>query len=176
MAWAGAPFIVALIPDTQNYRDYWMYRAGSDSYQHFFNLTAWLADHAADQNIRFVSPVGDGVQIQGVEAMVATDAVLSAVKPLTNWEGAYWAHADVTAAVQAWLAGEANYGWLLLGGEGVSTWEFSSSEGPLPPELVVCWHHVPEPGTAVLAGAASLASPGVLEGATIRDRLLDQGG
>lgn len=97
---------------------------------------------------------GDGVQADGEQAMALPDAALSASRPFADWQGAFWAYVDVTAAVQDWLSGEANYGWLLKGSPGASAWEFSSSEGAMPPELVVYWHHSPEPATALLMAAA----------------------
>lgn len=73
-----------------------------------------------------------------------------------------WSSGQMTSDVQAWLDGAAtNAGWVLIGGEGVSSSarRFTSREGPIVenrPTLVVDYT-VPAPGTLALA-AVGLAS------------------
>jgi hypothetical protein len=57
---------------------------------------------------------------------------------------------DVTADVQAWSSGQANYGWALLT-EQDNGWDFASSEaGVFPPELTINLAAIPEPSTMAL--------------------------
>jgi len=94
----------------------------------------------------------DGVQADGVEARVACDIQVGANNYYSNIPTG-WLQLDVTEALRAWQAGEANYGWVLLpyirGGNGL---DFSSSKYQyvsLRPMLVVDYA-VPEPLTVML--------------------------
>jgi len=74
----------------------------------------------------------DGIQVNGVDAMVTPDAVTGTV-------GTGLLTIDVTASLKAWQANPAtNYGWAIVptGGNGV---DFHSAEGTAPPRLVVKW-------------------------------------
>jgi hypothetical protein len=75
------------------------------------------------------SSLGAGVQADGVEATAAYDL-------RTGFVPAGGTALDVTASLQAWANGAANYGWALLplGSEG---WKFDSAEGLTPPKLTV---------------------------------------
>ena len=73
----------------------------------------------------------DGVEADGAEALTEPDVSTGNV-PLGTSE---W---DVTAAVQAWLGGAPNHGWVLLP-LGANNWVFHSREGAVPPQLIVTY-------------------------------------
>jgi hypothetical protein len=107
--------------------------------------------------------VGGGVQADDVEAMSEVDATFTMPKPFPTpfilqpggYGTTYQAPAkdpytglpstkpaaenltvDLTKAVQAWVNGQANYGWFF---EPTSSdgWDFQTAEGKQPPALVV---------------------------------------
>ena len=99
--------------------------------------------------------VGGGVQADDKEAMSAVDATFTMPKPVPVpfilEPGGYGAvykppaasgnpnenlTVNLTAAVQAWVNGQANYGWFF---EPTSSdgWDFETAEGKQPPALVV---------------------------------------
>ncbi len=98
---------------------------------------------------------GGGVQADDVEAMSAVDATFTMPKPIPvpfilqpgGYGTVYTPPAasgnpaenltvDLTAAVQAWVDGQANHGWFF---EPTSSdgWDFETAEGKQPPALVV---------------------------------------
>ncbi|HEX2135927.1 MAG TPA: phytase [Microvirga sp.] len=73
-----------------------------------------------------------GIQADGTDAVAKSDG-------MTGKVGALGATTiDVTASLQAWAGGKANYGWALLptGGDG---WGFDSAEGTTKPRLAVTY-------------------------------------
>jgi hypothetical protein len=108
--------------------------------------------------------VGGGIQADGVEAATAADATFTMPKPIPvpfvlqpgGYGTTYQAPAkdpvtgaalpakpapealtvDLTAAVQAWVNGQANYGWFF---EPTSSdgWDFETAEGKQPPALCI---------------------------------------
>lgn len=58
---SAAPFVVAVIPDTQNYVDY-SNRTNAAAQQQFVNETTYLANNKTALNLAFVTHVGDVVQ------------------------------------------------------------------------------------------------------------------
>jgi hypothetical protein len=108
--------------------------------------------------------VGGGIEADGVEAMVEEDATFTMPKPIPvpfiltpgGYGTTYQAPAkdpvtgaalpskppaelltvDLTKAVQAWVDGQANYGWFF---EPTSSdgWDFETAEGKQPPALCV---------------------------------------
>jgi hypothetical protein len=88
--------------------------------------------------------LGTGVQADGVEAMMAADAITGAVATGTLT-------IDVTAALQAWQASpSSNYGWAILptGSDGI---DFDSAEGTTHPRLIVTYQ-TGTPNQAPVAG------------------------
>ncbi len=83
-----------------------------------------------DENVTWDS-MRRGVSANDLEAKALADAQVSDVNKgiLTI---------DVTKSIQAWADGEVNYGWAVLpnGGNG---WDFYSSEGFMPPKLVIIY-------------------------------------
>jgi len=85
---------------------------------------------------------GGGVQADNVEAMSMVDARFNMKKPIPlpfivqppPSIGIF--EADLTAAVQAWVNGQTNYGWFFepTSGDG---WDFETAEGKQPPALVI---------------------------------------
>ncbi|WP_181423484.1 Ig-like domain-containing protein [Halomonas heilongjiangensis] len=73
--------------------------------------------------------LGNGIQADGVEAMVQSDLN-------TGFVAAGTTQLDVTTSLQAWANGQANHGWafLPLGPDG---WSFDSAEGSVPPKLII---------------------------------------
>jgi hypothetical protein len=72
----------------------------------------------------------DGISNDGVEAVITSDA-------LSRNEVPNGPHVlDVTASVQAWAEGQANYGWGIRS-TGNGGWDFTSSESATPPLLVI---------------------------------------
>jgi hypothetical protein len=74
---------------------------------------------------------GDGVEADGEEALTAPDVSTGEV---ADGSGEW----DVTDAVQAWLDGAPNNGWVLLP-LGPNNWVFDSREGAVPPRLTVTY-------------------------------------
>jgi hypothetical protein len=72
---------------------------------------------------------GSGIQTDGSEAAAAADASLGQT-------GTGPVSIDVTASLQAWASGQANYGWVFapVSSDG---WDFSTSEGAIKPLLEV---------------------------------------
>jgi len=91
-----------------------------------------------------------GVSPDGVEALATYDVNTG------NTSSTGLTSIDVTASLQAWANGDANYGWL-LDPNGTDGWRFYSAETGTPPTLLVTY--TPEPATALLlaAGAAVVA-------------------
>jgi hypothetical protein len=73
--------------------------------------------------------LGNGIQADGVEAMMQADLITGFVPIGTTT-------LDVTASLQAWANGQTNLGWafLPLGSDG---WKFNSAEGTVAPKLTV---------------------------------------
>lgn len=73
----------------------------------------------------------DGIQADGDDAEVSVDFSTDFVEKGSS-------SFDVTTSAQAWIDGEANYGWglLPLGNNG---WDFDSREGAVPPTLTVTY-------------------------------------
>lgn len=75
--------------------------------------------------------VGGGVQANGIEAVATPDAVYTCTKPIP-----VPFVVDVTPSVQAWVDGDANYGWVLVP-DSTDGFDFWSGDGEQPPALVV---------------------------------------
>ncbi|KAA1246801.1 alkaline phosphatase family protein [Aquimarina sp. RZ0] len=87
-------------------------------------LTSW------DENESWDS-LGNGISANDQEAKTQPDKRISdAKKGILS--------IDVTTGVQAWVEGQVNHGWAILpdGGNG---WDFYSSEGFMPPRLVISY-------------------------------------
>lgn len=97
--------------------------------------------------------LGAGIQANGVEAS-ATSFLLT---PFVEPAGFY--RFDITAAVQAWANGTANYGFAILptGTNGVDWLTSEFTDAAARPELVVEFTPVPEPATMLALGAGLLA-------------------
>jgi hypothetical protein len=99
----------------------------------------------------------DGVSLDDVEAVAALDATTSSgqVSPIT---------VDVTASVQQWASGAANFGWLIdqPTTDGVTVHSSEAVTPSLRPLLVVEFQQqVPEPSTLTLAGLGAIGLIGL---------------
>ncbi len=109
-----------------------------------------------DANVTWQS-LGEGIAADGVEALAVADAsTASQVSGIVS--------IGVTASLLAWQADPlSNYGWVLLptGGDGV---DFDSSEGMIPPKLVVTYRAAETDPSAPVAvdDAYGLEEDGVL--------------
>ena len=95
----------------------------------------------------------DGVSLDDIEASSAMDASVQGANRTVSF--------DVTEAVQKWINGERNYGWLIVS-QGSDPWGWQSSEAgnaSTHPILEITYSVVPEPSAAVLIalGAFSLS-------------------
>ena len=114
---------------------------------------------------------GDGVQPDGIEAFATADVTYTG--GVVDGELVEF---DVSNSLQAWLEGEANYGWVIMQEtEGSNRWYFLSSESDSPPVLEYTYTMNPTPplpGDANKDGkvddedAATLASNWLQEDAT----------
>ena len=100
----------------------------------------------------------DGVTANNIEAVSTSDGI-SVNEPFPNGP----MNIEVTAGVQAWANGAANYGWAFLS-TGNGGWDWSTSESGTPPSLSVTYT-VPPCATAPVF-TVHPASPTVTEGAS----------
>lgn len=118
-------------------------------------LTDWN-----ENTVTWNSFVG-GVQADGIEAL----ALATATDGANNGDGNVldgWYSLDLTADVQAWADGAANYGWAILpiGTLGTNGIDFIASEGSptsMRPMLTVEFTSVPEPAGMGLLALGGLA-------------------
>lgn len=101
---------------------------------------------------------GAGVQADGVEAAVAATLSVGANDGNGNIPSGPFT-ADLTADVQAWAGGAANFGWAILPfvPDGTNGTDFFSSEatGTLQPRLTV--EYIPEPAAVGVLGMLGVA-------------------
>ncbi len=96
----------------------------------------------------------NGVQANNVEARTISELSTGATSlGLSSY--------NVTASVQAWLAGASNLGWVFIS-QGTNGWDFYSAQGSVPPQLTITYR---VPGVAntppiAVTDAISLAEDG----------------
>ena len=79
-----------------------------------------------------------GIQADGTEAAIAIDVVIDS----TGRTVPFTLRVDVTASVQAWANGQANYGWAFLP-TGTDGYRVDTSESTTPPALEVMFTNTP---------------------------------
>jgi hypothetical protein len=109
----------------------------------------------------FAPGVNGGVQADGIQALATPTLSVGANNGSSNIPGNSTQVFNLTADVQAWSNGSANFGWALLpfmplGTNGVDFWSRDAADISVRPILSVQFRVIPEPATLTSLGIGGL--------------------